>query len=85
MALGKAVVVSDVPGVRDHVVDGETGLVVPAGDSRALARALRRLTDPANEPEVQRMRRGAHEVALATASPDRYVERLLEIVDALPV
>jgi glycosyltransferase involved in cell wall biosynthesis len=82
--LGKAVVVSDVPGVRDHVVDGETGIIVPAGDSRALAGALRWLTDPANGPAVEQMRRRAHAVALATAHPDRYVERLLEVVDALP-
>jgi hypothetical protein len=83
MVLGKAVVVSDVPGVRDHVVDGETGLIVPAGDSGALADALRWLHDPANAADVQRMRRRAREVALATASPDRYVERILEVVDAL--
>lgn len=84
MVLGKAVVVSDVPGVRDHVVDGETGLVVPAGDSRALAGALRWLTDPANEAAVGRLRQRARAAVLDTARPDSYVERLLEVVDALP-
>ena len=84
MALGKVVVVSDVPGARDHVVDGETGLIVPAGDSRALAKALQWALDPANGPSVREMGMRAREVALTTASPDRYVERLLEVVDSLP-
>ncbi len=84
MALGKPVVVSDVPGVRDHVTDGETGLVVPPGDADALAAALRWVTDPANADAVQRMGERARHVALTTAGPDQYVQRLLEVVDSLP-
>lgn len=45
MALGRPLVISDVSGVRDLVRDGETGLVVPPGDNRALAAAIRRLRD----------------------------------------
>lgn len=40
---GVPAVVSDIPGNRAVVVDGETGLVVPAGDAEALAHALIRL------------------------------------------
>jgi len=40
MAAGLAVVATDVPGHRDVVRDGETGLLVPAGDEDALAAAL---------------------------------------------
>ena len=36
------VVASDVPAVRDYVVDGESGLLVPPGNPVALASALRR-------------------------------------------
>ncbi|HME73523.1 MAG TPA: glycosyltransferase [Myxococcota bacterium] len=43
MALGKAVAVSAVGGVPETVRDGETGLLVPRGDVRALAHALERL------------------------------------------
>ena len=44
MAAGLAVVVSDASaGALEFVTDGETGLVVPAEDDRALAAALRRL------------------------------------------
>jgi glycosyltransferase involved in cell wall biosynthesis len=37
------VVAANVPGLRDAVVDGETGFLVPAGDVRALADALIRV------------------------------------------
>ena len=43
MAHGKPVVASDVGGLRDLVVDGETGIRVPPGDVRALRAALERL------------------------------------------
>jgi glycosyltransferase involved in cell wall biosynthesis len=43
MAHGRPVVASAVGGLRDLVVDGETGLVVPAGDVAALRAALERL------------------------------------------
>ena len=40
MERGRAVVASDVGGLSEIVVDGETGLVVPAGDAEALAEAI---------------------------------------------
>lgn len=42
-AAGKPVVASDIGGLRDTVRDGETGLLVKAGDRADLERALRRL------------------------------------------
>ncbi|MGH8414274.1 MAG: glycosyltransferase family 4 protein [Gammaproteobacteria bacterium] len=44
-ACGRPVVTTDVPGCRDVLVDGETGLLVPPRDSAALAAALRRLIE----------------------------------------
>jgi glycosyltransferase involved in cell wall biosynthesis len=43
MAMGRPVVASRVGGLQEVVQDGETGLLVPAGDSAALASAMARL------------------------------------------
>lgn len=51
MAYGKPVVASAVGGLRDLVVDGETGLLVPPGDPAALRAALERLL---GDPELRR-------------------------------
>lgn len=51
MGAGLAVVATDVPGHRDVVRDGETGLLVPAGDEQALAAAIETLMD---DPERRR-------------------------------
>jgi glycosyltransferase involved in cell wall biosynthesis len=56
MAHGLAIVVTPVGSVQEAIADGETGLLVPIGDSEALARAIRRLID---DP-VLRRRLGAH-------------------------
>ena len=42
-ACGTPTVASDSPGLRDSVMDGETGILVPHGDVAALAEALARL------------------------------------------
>lgn len=46
-ACGRPVVTTDVPGCRDAIASGETGLLVPARDATALAAALRRLIQDA--------------------------------------
>jgi glycosyltransferase involved in cell wall biosynthesis len=54
-AAGKPVVASDIGGLRDIVADGETGLLVPPGDSAALGAAMAQL---AADPDL-RARMGA--------------------------
>ncbi|HEY7960765.1 MAG TPA: glycosyltransferase family 4 protein [Solirubrobacteraceae bacterium] len=47
MAMGKALVTSDSPAMRDYVQDGRTGLLTAPGEPRALAEALAALlADP---------------------------------------
>lgn len=48
-ACGRAVITTDVPGCRDAIVNGETGLLVAAKDAAALSDAIRELL---NDPEV---------------------------------
>lgn len=55
MASGRAVIASDLPGVRAVVDDGRDGLLVPPGDPEALAAAVQRLAD--NSPQ-QRLAMG---------------------------
>lgn len=49
MALGKAVIASEIIGLTDYLRDGETGLFYPPGDDAALAACLQRLID---DPEL---------------------------------
>lgn len=72
MAAGVPVVVSDIPGNRDLVVDGVTGCTAPVGEPRAFADATARLwRDPARA------------AAIGAAAADRIrrelsVERMVE-------
>ena len=50
-AAGRAVVTTDVPGCRDAIDPGETGLLVPVRDAKALADAIESL---ARDPEKRR-------------------------------
>ena len=51
MAHGRPVVATDVGGLRDLVVDGKTGILVPPGDAAALRTALQRLL---GDPDLRR-------------------------------
>jgi len=51
MSAGLPVVASEVGSVPEAVLDGETGLLVPAGDAAALAGAMGRLLD---DPDLRR-------------------------------
>lgn len=75
MLVGRAVVASDVGGLRDVVEDGATGLIVPPGEPGALAAALDQLLD---DPETrQRMGETGRKRAgryLATSVTPRVIE-----------
>ena len=49
LATGRPVVASSLPGIRELIIDDETGLLAEPGDPRSLADAITRLVD---EPEL---------------------------------
>lgn len=76
MSTGKAVIGTVPGGHADMLDDGETGMLVPAGDLDALTAAMQRLTDD----DVLRDRLGR----AAQRSADRFtVERIIPQIDAL--
>ncbi len=64
LALGTPVIASDLSGVGELIIDGETGLLVPPGNAAAIADAVQRISDDAA------MRR-----RLARAGRDRVEDR----------
>lgn len=81
-ACGTPTVASDAPGLRDSVVNGQTGILVPHGDADALAGALRQLLD---RPELRdRLGQAACERASTFTwerAADRTEAHLHEVVD----
>jgi len=80
MGAGLAVVATDVPGHRDVVRDGETGLLVPAGNEAALAAAIATLMD---DPERRRrMGQAGHARVLKEFTVRSMVDKTAEIYRA---
>jgi glycosyltransferase involved in cell wall biosynthesis len=68
-ACGRAMVATDVPGCREIVRDGLTGVLVPAESPEALARAIERLMD---DPQLrQRYGLAARQAAVEEFSSER--------------
>jgi len=80
-AAGTPTVASDAPGLRDSVVDGRTGFLVPHGDVEALAGALARiLRDPALRDRLGRQARGFAEAFSWDATADAMESFLTRVV-----
>ncbi len=81
-ASGRAVVTTDVPGCRDAVLAGTTGLLVPPRDAQALANAIRQLLDA---PETMRqMGRAGRLFAEKTFDIQHVVKSHLALYGASP-
>jgi glycosyltransferase involved in cell wall biosynthesis len=81
MAAGRAIVSSAIGGTDELIDDGETGLLVPAGDAGALATALRRLLA---EPDLRSsLARRACGAANRDFSPPVMVGRVTRVYQQL--
>jgi glycosyltransferase involved in cell wall biosynthesis len=62
-AMGRALIATDVPGCREAVINGVTGLLTPLGDVEALVNAITTLAQ--NPDTVEKMGSAAHQDILA--------------------
>lgn len=77
MACSRPVVVTDSPGLREYVRDGETGVVVPLGDADALAAGVEELLA---DPERARTLGAAGRIAVEHFSTKMQAKRIAEIL-----
>lgn len=78
-AIGRAIVTADAPGCREVVRHEETGLLVPVGDGRATAAAIRRLlTDDALR---HRLAARSRAIAVDEFSVEQFVAASLQTYD----
>jgi glycosyltransferase involved in cell wall biosynthesis len=77
-AAGKPIVATAMGGLRDIVLDGETGLTVPAENRGALAAAMQRLL---GDPELRERLGAAAKLQAAKFNPEAVVPRVEEAYD----
>jgi glycosyltransferase involved in cell wall biosynthesis len=82
MTMGRAVVASEVGDLTSVVLDGQTGLTVPAGDVSALADALERILS--DRVLAERLGRQARERLLEHSSWEVVAERIVGALEVLP-
>jgi glycosyltransferase involved in cell wall biosynthesis len=78
MAMGKAVICSQISGQTDVIVHGETGLYVSPGDPLALREAIQFLLD--HPQEAERMGKNGRRRVHTEMNLDRYAQRLSHYV-----
>jgi len=80
-ACGKLVVASRVGGLKDLVVDGETGLLVEPGDVKQLARSMLCLLNDDDEPEEISLK--GRDIVRENFAIEKVVDRLERLYEGL--
>jgi glycosyltransferase involved in cell wall biosynthesis len=78
-AAGKPVVASDLGGLSELVAHRERGLLVPPGDTEALAKAMRWMIT--HSSEAKEMGVNAHQYALSHHTPELHYQKLMDIYE----
>lgn len=77
-AMGKAVIVSDRPGLVNYVIDGETGIVVRTGDDQDMTEAIEYLWR--NPQKAEAMGRRGREWHHKNYSIERWIEQITNLL-----
>jgi glycosyltransferase involved in cell wall biosynthesis len=80
MWLGKPTIVNDILGVRDHIEDGKTGLVVD-GSPEGYVQALEWIFNPTNQEQVSKLCESAQKVVREKFNVQNHGNQLLSIID----
>ena len=78
MAVGRAVITTDVPGCRETVIDGKNGFIVPKWNPQALAEKMIYFIE--NPEQVQVMGEESYKIAVEKFDAEKVNQRLLNIL-----
>ena len=81
MAAGLPVVATDAGGVREAIIEGETGFIVPSDDDEQMARRIIQVLS--NDAEARTMGARNKLIAAEKFSSDRHLQNTLELYDEL--
>jgi glycosyltransferase involved in cell wall biosynthesis len=81
MAMGRAIITTDVPGCRETVIDGHNGYLVPPRDSKALSHAMHRFLDDPSLALI--MGKRSRRIAVEKYDVDKVNEVILREMDLL--
>lgn len=79
----KVLIATDVPGCREIVIDGETGVLVPVKNSEAILTAIEKLVQ--DESEMIRLSSNAREFVLKNLDEEIVFIRTLEVYNGIGV
>ncbi len=79
MAIGRAVITTDVPGCRETVMDGVNGFLVEKWNPQALAEKMIYFIE--NPEQIKEMGEESHRIAQEEFDADKVNKRLLSILD----
>lgn len=80
MAMGKPAIISQTPGNKEYVADGETGVFVPPGDSAHLRDTILSLWD--DKAAHKRLGENARSAVVEQMNLDIYVDQVTGIVES---
>ena len=78
MAIGRAIITTDVPGCRETVVDGVNGFLVPKWNPEALAEKMIYFIE--HPEQIRRMGNESHKIAVEKFDSEKVNQRLMNIL-----